>query len=590
MGTRNLILGLDGLDLDLILRMGNESLPTFHRLMEDGAFARLESVQPPATLPNWTTFLTGVDPGRHGVFDFTTRHGYGVRFTGGTVREVPTMMARLDELGLSCCSLGFPGTWPPERLRHGVMVSGWDAPVASEASDSFVWPPSLYARWVERFGVPRFDDVNEFSAEEEGWHSELPNALCRRISRRVEQSLWLLKSRPWDLFAAYFGESDTASHYLWSLFDADSPRRPSDAPRFADQNKGSSGLEQVYRALDEAVGEIQRYAPDAELTIASDHGSGGSSRKIVYLNRALAEHGLLQFKGNVSHADPSAPRHIGAGLQAFSTVGSLSLWARDQALTMLSPALRDFLFRAHRSFLPNWLESRVRFGAIDMTNTVAFSEELNYFPSVHLNLRGREPRGTVDPTDLERTRQKVIDVLENLRDPWTQARVVRRAVPREELFDGPWIERAPDLLLDLNLDDGYSYNLMPSGRDPNGPVWSVLQPREYLGRKGRSLPGSHRSHGVLIMHGPQVIPATKVQAHIADATATILARMNVGVPSDFSGRILWEALHQNERALHSLPSVDSSIGSSGIASPPPLGAGIEAVLEARLRSLGYVDS
>ena len=65
--------------------------------MAQGAHGALESVQPPATLPNWTTFLTGVDPARHGVFDFTTRRGYQVRFTAGTAREVPTMFRQLDD-------------------------------------------------------------------------------------------------------------------------------------------------------------------------------------------------------------------------------------------------------------------------------------------------------------------------------------------------------------------------------------------------------------------------------------------------------------------------------------------------------------
>ena len=68
MVVKALVLGLDGLDLGLVQQFGAERLPNLHSLMSRGAFAALQSVQPPATLPNWTTFLTGVDPGRHGVF------------------------------------------------------------------------------------------------------------------------------------------------------------------------------------------------------------------------------------------------------------------------------------------------------------------------------------------------------------------------------------------------------------------------------------------------------------------------------------------------------------------------------------------
>ena len=84
MAARALVLGLDGFDLGLVQQFGPQCLPNLHALMARGVFAALESVQPPATLPNWTTFLTGVDPARHGVFDFTTRKGYRVRFTAGT--------------------------------------------------------------------------------------------------------------------------------------------------------------------------------------------------------------------------------------------------------------------------------------------------------------------------------------------------------------------------------------------------------------------------------------------------------------------------------------------------------------------------
>ena len=113
MSARHLVIGLDGADVDIMQRIGRASLPNLFRLMDEGAWSRLESVMPCATLPNWTTFLTGMDPGRHGVFDFTTRIGNRVAFTGGTAREEPTIAKRLDAMGRRCAVLGFPGTFPP---------------------------------------------------------------------------------------------------------------------------------------------------------------------------------------------------------------------------------------------------------------------------------------------------------------------------------------------------------------------------------------------------------------------------------------------------------------------------------------------
>ena len=155
---------------------------------------RLKSVKPPATLPNWTTFLTGTDPGTHGVFDFTTRSGPTVHFTGGTVREVPTVASRLDRLGRSCAVVGFPGTWPPEPLERGIFISGWDSPVAFEANRSFVHPRWLFDAIRDRFGTLRFDDVDEFAADKAGWHETLTNALEARIERK--QRLAQMAPRP----------------------------------------------------------------------------------------------------------------------------------------------------------------------------------------------------------------------------------------------------------------------------------------------------------------------------------------------------------------------------------------------------------
>ena len=561
MAARALVLGLDGFDLGLVQQFGPECLPNLHALMARGVFAALESVQPPATLPNWTTFLTGVDPARHGVFDFTTRKGYRVRFTAGTAREVPTVFRQLDRLGLRCACLSFPATWPPEELEHGIFVSGWDAPVAFEADRSFMWPRSLYDETVQRFGAPTFDDVDEFHADAPGWVDRLPLALEQRVARKTDWARWLLERQDWDVFAVYFGESDTASHYLWAHHDPESPRRP-----LSVSTEQRRGLQRVYEALDQAVGSLLEAAGgDAtEITVLSDHGSGGSSDKVLYLNRLLAQHGLLRFEKQRSRG--------GARL-------------KEIALRHFPPRLRERLFRFGNAWLPSRLESNVRFGAIDMRNTLAFSDELNYFPGIYLNLAGREPQGTVQPEQKRETILRVRSALLDTRDPWSGKPVFRDLVPREELFEGPHLNRAPDLLLDLHLDDGFSYNLMPSEAPRRrshitGPFRRLAE-HEKLGKKGRSLPGSHRSHGFMTLAGPSVRAAGQLDAHIADMTATLLSRLGLSVPPSFKGRVLWEALcNDRDASAQALPEA-SPVTSRATRN--------EGLIESRLRALGYIE-
>jgi predicted AlkP superfamily phosphohydrolase/phosphomutase len=557
MSARSLVLGLDGADLDVIAAIGRARLPHLHALMDRGAWARLESVKPFATLPNWTTFLTGVDPGRHGVFDFTTRRGYRVAFTAGTVREAPTIAARLDALGLACACIGFPATWPPERLKHGIFVSGWDSPVAFEADRSYCWPPSLHDELVARFGPLRFDDVDELAAETPGWHARLPDALVQRIEHKVELARHLLGARRWDLFAFYFGESDTASHHLVSLWDERSPRHPSRVTRAERE-----GVPRVYEALDRAVGALVEAAgPEVEVTLVSDHGSGGAGDRVLYLNRALEEAGLLAFRA----------RGLAVPLVAR---------AKDAALTRLGARARQTLFSLAGRALPGLVESRARFGLLDFARTRAFSDELNYFPSVCFNVRGREPGGIVDAHALPALRREVEGVLRALRDPWTGQKVVAEVWPREELYEGPHVDRAPDLVLELALDArGYSYNLMPSASAPPGTgPWRRLAPDEHLGRKGRSLPGSHRPFGLYVAAGPLVEPIGEVRARMPDATATVLARLGVAPSDELAGRVLREHLRR-PRLTATLPVVE----------PVSAPEGDRTLLERRLRALGYID-
>ncbi len=562
MPARHLVIGLDGADVDVIHALGRDALPALFSLMERGAWARLRSVVPCATLPNWTTFLTGTDPGVHGVFDFTTRTGTKVAFTGGTVRAVPTIAARLDRLGLRCALVGFPATYPPEQLAHGAFVSGWDSPVDFEADATYVHPRPLFDELRSRFGAYRFDEVDEFVADTPGWHASLGAVLEARVERRTELASYLLQ-KDWDLFAFYFGESDTASHHLYALWDETSPRHPRDTT--PDEREG---LPRVYRALDRAVARLVREAgPDAEVTIVSDHGSGPSSDKVFYLNRALAELGFLAF-----HPASRGP------------LASARELARAAAMRAIPPRAKHALFHAFGRALPGWLESRTRFAAIDMGRTRVFSDELNYFPALHYNLRGREPEGVLDPAEVPRLFAALEAALLALVDPWTAEPVVRALWPREALYEGPMLARAPDLIVELALDRetraaGATYNLAPSTDDPEGRVFRRLEEHELRGRKGRSLAGSHRERGLFIAAGPGVAPIGELDARIADATATLLARMGVTPSAELSGRVLTEALRARAAPTSPLPAVE-------LAAPVD---GDLARTEARLRALGYVE-
>src|SRR5215510_5464616 len=146
MGAPLLVIGLDGATLDLVRPwVAAGRLPVLADLMARGAWGPLRSTIPAATFPAWTSLVTGVNPGRHGVLDFTERvpGTHRVRFVNGSYRRAPALWTRLTRAGRRVAVVTVPATYPPEPVA-GVMVSGFDSPLAAAADGSFVHPRSFY--------------------------------------------------------------------------------------------------------------------------------------------------------------------------------------------------------------------------------------------------------------------------------------------------------------------------------------------------------------------------------------------------------------------------------------------------------------
>lgn len=151
---RVVILGLDGLDHGLTEKLLDEGkLPNMAALREQGDFKALASTLPPISPVAWSSFQTGVNPGKHNIFDFLTpdeqtyqpklssveirsttrRVGWGP--FGWTRSRADVRMLRksrpfwgvLSDYGIFNCILRVPVTFPPEKLR-GVQLSAMCVP------------------------------------------------------------------------------------------------------------------------------------------------------------------------------------------------------------------------------------------------------------------------------------------------------------------------------------------------------------------------------------------------------------------------------------------------------------------------------
>jgi predicted AlkP superfamily phosphohydrolase/phosphomutase len=559
--------------------MAQGYLPHLQSLARRGTFIPCASTVPPATFPAWTTCVTGVNPGGHGIFDFTqiVPGAYRIQFVNGTWRRAPALWNILSDAGKRVCVLGVPATYPPEAV-NGCMVAGFDSPVCTGIDATFVYPRD----W---FGLVKdwpFADFQETDLKP-GWHATALGKLLAGIETKETIALEMLRREPWDFFMVVFGESDTVSHHFWQFHDTQSPRRYGGAespperrgsrwpggrseaslatPEKSEASLGTpekseaslvtpekseaslaapedDPILQVYRRLDAAVGRIMEFAgADTTVVVVSDHGFGGSGTGVVQMNNWLAAQGELRWLRG----------------------GRRSL-LKEAALRLAPESWRGALFRRFAG-LAAQAESAARVAGIDFGGTRAWSEELNYFPSVRINVRGREPQGIVDPEEYEGYRKALCRRLE----AW---HAVARAYCREELYSGPYVDSAPDIILALALEDGYSHSFL---RSHGKESFRRLEPPEYAGGKEKGMAGNHRPSGVLFLSKPTVAGA----ASLLDVAPTVLADMGVAGPP-MEGTPLVGA--HRETAASAL-----------LSEPQHYTPAQEAEIERRLRNLGYFE-
>ncbi|NLN62639.1 MAG: hypothetical protein GX146_07135 [Myxococcales bacterium] len=517
-----LFIGADGLDPHLLARFADQGhLPHLAALQSRGTLAPLRSTLPPVTFPAWTSAYTGTTPDHHGVTDFTVREGYRVRFIGAHERRGTTWPEHLTAAGLTVGMAWFPVTWPPLPLAGGYHISGWDSPVDVRGDASFVHPPDLHRALQRAFGAHHlaFDSLDEFS-NDAAWFAHAAQALPRRLAQRAEMAQWLLAHRPVDVAAFYFGETDTVAHHFWAHGDPDSPRRPRRIPPGTED-----AILRVYQSLDAAVGKLAaKVGPDTPILIASDHGVQGNAALRVHLNHFLAQCGLLRFR---------APQH------RLPLPQQLPLHRLRHALPHAVPrAWRRHLFNLWDRKGPGLVESRIRFGHIDFAHTLAFSEELPYAPAIWFNQRGRDPQGQLPATERRALYERICEAARGFTlDDGTP--VIQRIHRREDLGDGPFITRIPDLVLELATPGGYALTCAPS-LNQDTPLLTRLDPNTAGSRKGQSLPGGHRRDGVWLTNAnihtgdPRVSIDAATPLHIHHVPALICRALGCAPAPSFA--------------------------------------------------------
>jgi predicted AlkP superfamily phosphohydrolase/phosphomutase len=140
---RIVVIGLDGATWDLIDPWINQGyLPTLAKLKAAGVSGKLRSTIQPTTAPAWASFMTGMNQGKHGLYDFVRRRHdeYSIEITNGSQVLAPTIFEVASQYDRHVISVNIPYTSPP-RPVNGIVIGG---PFAPTITEDLVYPSNYY--------------------------------------------------------------------------------------------------------------------------------------------------------------------------------------------------------------------------------------------------------------------------------------------------------------------------------------------------------------------------------------------------------------------------------------------------------------
>jgi predicted AlkP superfamily phosphohydrolase/phosphomutase len=378
------IIGLDGADFHLtseLLAAGR--LPNLAKLAERGASGMLKSTYPSFTAPAWTSFITGLWPGNHGIYNFRTRPypaanaaGYTRPLMDSSALVGKTLWSVLTANDVSVGSVNFPVTYPPERVQ-GYMVSGM---LAGGETEDFVYPREMGAEIRRLFPEYRID--MDYQGYRKGNEQAFLDNLYHVTRERSKLALWLLDNRPVDVFNVTFTNSDRVQHFMWQYQD---PQHPCYDPDLA--ARFGSAVKDFYAYLDQLAGDIMaRIGDQTPVFVVSDHGFGPIHKKFN-LNKFLEDLGLIAFR---QAADGST--------------------------------------------------------VVDWDKTRAYAGERAEM-AVFISVKGRDPLGTVDEgAEYDSLVSQISAALLEVVDPETGEKVVTKVWPGRDLCQGEYSWLAPDVV------------------------------------------------------------------------------------------------------------------------------------------------
>jgi predicted AlkP superfamily phosphohydrolase/phosphomutase len=493
-------------------------LPNLERMRREGCWSQLRSTNDISSGCIWPSFITGTNPGKHGM---TFNHMQLVNGTYRVRKLGPEDVGRepfwraLNDAGKRCAIVDVPATGPLPDFR-GIQVFGWavDGPGRHRSSD----PPEVMDALLREVGRHPLGDesdrrrfIRPRTREE---HDNVARALMEGVELKGRLLRWLLKKGPWDLFLGVFAESHWADHVMYQVLD---PSHPDHNPEYTEEKEHV--FLRLYRAHDAAIGRLLAEVPDATVVVFA-----GSGMRPSYTGNHLLPDVLerLGFGPNASETAAREPSSESSRQWIYYRIR----WLQDTipgplvstAKRLLPSRQWDRWTRRIASVGSGWSRSR------------AFALRNDFSGNIRLNLNGREPRGRVEPESYDAVCEELARELLRLENTETGRAAVERVVKVREEYRGDRVDWLPDLAVVWTAD---------------APINGLRSPRigTVTGVNPERRPGGHHPEAFVVFSGPGVVRGRELSGvSLLDLPPTFFRLLGVPVSSDFDGRVLEDAL------------------------------------------------
>ena len=515
------VLGLDGAAFELIEDwIDSGDLPNLAKLTSEGAAMDMKSCLPPVTSPNWRCYASGVNPGKLGVFwwERVNRDTHSVepissseQFDGGEY---------WDLLDGNVSVINFPTGSPPSKVNGRFIAGGPDC-----EQTEYTHPRYLEDQLRDEYDYQVHpDNLSQLSKDDQ------ENDCVEEIHRLIEQRFQVLEdqleSGEYTLIHATIFYINVLQHFYWDR----------------------EVVRTAWEIIDEHIGRLLDSDELDHLFVMSDHGSNRIEVEFN-INTWLKEEGYLVRQTGANDLMKRVGITRERVLPILDRLGARSLARRivpDRVKSRV-PDSEGRVKRGVKGDLIDWEES----------TAVASGQGPVYV--------------LADPVSERRaTRDELVEALDGIKDP-TGTPVVEAAKPAEAVYDGPYTDAGPDILLDQ------APNVYINGGI--GSDQAFAEPDTWA--------GENKDTGLFVAHGPDVDPEVTVEdMRITDIAPTLLALHDEPVPEAMDGTVRTELFAEGtEMSQRELQYDDIRWVEAEREEASRTGDAVHS----RLADLGYVD-